>query len=281
MRAIRIARQLRELGPGLGRAEAVAAAQVRRPAQHVVDRRDDRALATHLFGREEAAPPGAATGYVHGGNARRDVVVRRKRDGVGHADHLEQARLQLLLERRAARALDCDRHQMVAAVVVDHRLAGGEVAALLAHQDLERVANRRCAHAVADEAQVEIAARPAAMLHQLAERGVASRAGELGDVGADRLVEVELAFLGEQKREQAGEVLGDRTDPHARRRRVGRPVLEARHAERAPIDERAILDDANHHPRLVGAVPRREQSVELFGDRLHLRRRGLVVCRHA
>ncbi|MCY1237135.1 hypothetical protein D9M68_798090 [compost metagenome] len=93
-RAIGEHRRCRHLRPARSTSHAlVAAAQMRDPAQHVVDRRDDRALAADVFYREDATPPfgvvacGGARGQglVQRGHAGLDVEIARHRLGVVHA----------------------------------------------------------------------------------------------------------------------------------------------------------------------------------------------------
>ena len=253
-------RRLQHLAPGVGGAHPAGCAQVSQPRQHVVHRRDHRAVAAEVRHRQVAAPP-AAVGLrqVQLGQPRQQHVVVGQRDGLVHAQGLEDARAQHLLERHAGRALDHLGQQLVAAVAVEELAAGPEVQRRLPQQRAHHGAGRPPGHAAGQRHQVEMAARARGVGHQLAQRGLRERARPFGQEAADRGVDLQQAVLGQQQRGQAGEVLAGGADAHAQAGPVGRAK---RHAGQppAPAQQHApVLRDAHHHARRVGPRQRLEQ----------------------
>ncbi|MCY1240942.1 hypothetical protein D9M72_538170 [compost metagenome] len=78
----------------------------------------------------------------------------------------------------------------------------------------------------------------------------------------DRIVDGKPAFLCQQQRGQAGEVLGRRADAHASARRVGDAVLDARQPEPTTIEGLAVARDADDEAGPVAAIEGLQQGVD-------------------
>ena len=254
------------LSPSGLTAHALGASQVGQPAKHVVHGGDEIALAADLLGDHQRMPPAAARpGVVVGHHVGRHCGVAGHAFGVVHAQGLEHAFVQEGLQGHAGRAVDRHRQQVVADVVVDLPHARGEVDALLARSGGGHPARGHQGHAVADHAEIKPAAPATGVVHELPQRGHALQAGQrqLGQHPADRGVDVELAFLGEQQRRQAGEVLAGGADAHARARRVGHAVAHAGQPEGLAVDDPARQGHAHDAAGRIVAVVGREERIQL------------------
>jgi hypothetical protein len=108
------------------------------------------------------------------------------------------------------------------------------------------------------------------VLEHLADRDRGGMLGQLRQVLADRLVELELAVLREQQHRRCGELFRDGSRLEDRVRAIRHVVLEVRHAVGFLEDDTSVLRHTDGTAR-SRCGPGREKRVNLpFADRLWL-----------
>ncbi|KAI1696389.1 hypothetical protein Ddc_20449 [Ditylenchus destructor] len=144
--------------------------------------------------------------------------------GVQHAQRFEDALAQELGEAQAADPARRCAPASGSRVAVDHAGAGLVVELALPRHHRQADARRLRVQAVGPGPEFLMPAPAAGVLHQLSQgRPGGAELGQLGQVAARHVVDVQLAVLGQQQDGQRGEVLAGRGQPHARARRVITP----------------------------------------------------------
>ncbi len=157
---------------------------------------------------------------------------------------------------------------MVAAVAIRHALARRKVHVLLQQLIPERFALFHHRADVTQHAQIQVAPVSAGMCHELAQRRFASQYRQLGDIGANARIDIKLSVFGEQQRCETGEVLAGRADAHTRTRRIRDGQLHAREPEAPPVEQLAMLCNANHQTWRIAAIESRKDVVEATHSRI-------------
>ena len=207
-----------------------------------------------------------------GDRGRRGGGQRRVR----HAERSEQPILKDLRQRRAFDLLDDEAEQDVVRVAVEELRAGSEHGRIL-ERDGEQFLRGPDPARVMVEAfrklrRVGELGQAAPHLEQVADRDVVP-VRNARDILRDRIVEAQLAFLGEQHGHGGGHRLGVRGDPEMRVAGRGRRAAEFRRA--VAVGEIALRGAQKDH---------RAREQQLLGHRVHggLKRRRidrLELCR--
>ena len=177
------------------------------------------------------------------------VAGRRTHHGPGHAERAEHVVLHEGVEILARGALDDGGGQAEGRVVVVPLGAGGVLERWLALNDVDQLG------AVDPVAAVEAAARHAQQVEEFAEsRGVgdevphldgAVEPGQFGDVGADVVVEGEVAAFGLQHDGEGGELLGGGADVGAGVLFERQAVGQVGHAGGVGVERLAVAPDTD------------------------------------